>query len=190
MVLFFFVSQSAYSFNSRLAGKKPQKVNAIRLYTCDRCNASSRDERDRLLPCPFPSSSCLKDICCENRGTCCASGLLQTVNSAALASGHRKAETGSVKLTGTHNLLKHLTPRSDDKRRMICRTKARLLYKLLLYELSNSYNMGKRRTYVRLLTSARISLMGLLGAAIKYGWRAQHTGKCISNFGTYFCKNK
>ncbi len=48
----------------------------------------------------------------------------------------------------------------------------------------------KKRTYVQFLTSACISLMGLLGAAIKYAWRAQHTGKCMSNFQTYFSKKQ
>lgn len=38
----------------------------------------------------------------------------------------------------------------------------------------------EKRTYVQVLASACISLMGLLGATIKYAWRVQHMGKCIS----------
>lgn len=114
----------------------------------DSCNVSSRDERDQLLIQRLSSSSCLKDICCENRSTCCISEIFQTANSAALASGHRKKETGSIKLTGTHNLLKHFTPQHDDKWCKICRTKEHFTAQCVgaAYSRANCYSMGLKNT--------------------------------------------
>lgn len=102
--------------------------------------------------CGSVPSLCLKDVCYENRGTCCKSETLQTANSAAPVSGHRKNETGSVKLTAAHNLLKHFTLQADDKRCKICRTKEHLVSQCQLLQ------YGKRE-HVRLLTSDCISLM-------------------------------
>lgn len=56
----------AHNYNSRPAGQTKSELCVT-------------DEREPVSALP----SCLKDICCENKGTCCASGILKIINSAA-----------------------------------------------------------------------------------------------------------
>lgn len=165
-----FVSQSDCSFNSRLSDFSHE---AIIMWEAE----------IKISVCPglSPTSSRLKDIYPENQDARCASVILQTVNSAAVASGRRKREAGSVDLTATRNLVKRLTPQCDDKWCEICRTKQHLLCKLLL---TDCHSMGKKNILsVQFLTSACVSLTGLLGAAIKYAWRNRQ----VNAFPTFTC---